>query len=231
MEAVAVGPAAVPAGAGVPLLGLFVGGIRPLPPEGQATGMFKEPVERAKIHTAGIVGDQQGDRRAHGGPEKAVHLFTREAYVRIGAERPDVAELLRPGVLGENLSTSGVTEADACISDVYALGSARIQISQPRSPCWKIDHRLDTQNMVPLINALGCPGWYFRVLAEGEVAVGDHLWLIERPAPDWSLARMLAIMAAHRPDPADLASLAAAPGLNAQWQRRCLGRAQWLRGR
>lgn len=214
--------------AGVPLLGLFVGAIRPLPPEGQPTGMFKESVERVEIRTAGIVRDHQGDRRAHGGPEKAVHLFTTEAYARIGAERPDVAALLRPGILGENLSTQGLTEADVCIGDVYAVGSARLQISQPRTPCWKIDNRLGTVDMVPLIKDLGCPGWYFRVLGEGVVEVGDRLRLVERAAPDWSLARMLAVLAEHRPDPAELSSLAAAPGLNAQVRRRCLGRAEWL---
>jgi MOSC domain-containing protein YiiM len=214
---------------GVPLLGLFVGAtLRPLPPEGQPTGMFKEPVDRARIRVGGIVGDRQGDRRVHGGPEKAVHLFTREAYARIGDARPDVAELLRPGILGENLSTSGLIESEVCIGDVYALGSARIQVSQPRSPCWKIDNRLGTTNMVPLINGLRCPGWYFRVLGEGTVTIGDNLQLIERPAPDWSLARMLATLAEHRPDPADLRALAVAPGLNEQWQRRCLGRADWL---
>lgn len=210
------------------LLGLFVGKIRPLPPEGQPTGMFKEPVERVEIRTHGIVGDHQGDRRAHGGTEKAVHLFTTEAYARIGAERPDIARLLRPGILGENLSTRGLTEADVCIGDVYAVGSARLQISQPRTPCWKIDNRLGTVNMVPVIKSLGCPGWYLRVLDEGTVEVGNHLRLIERPAPDWSLARMLAVLAEHRPDLAELRSLAAAPGLNEQVQRRCLGRAEWL---
>lgn len=215
-------------GVSVPLLGLFVGSIRPLPPEGQPTGMFKEPVEQARVGVDGIVGDRQGDRRVHGGPEKAVHLFTQEAYDRISAERPDIAEQLRPGVFGENLSTRGLTEADACISDVFALGSARIQISQPRSPCWKIDNRLDTVNMVPLINDLGCPGWYFRVLTEGDITVGDELELVERPAPDWSLARMLRLLAEHRPEPTLLLELADAPGLNDALRRKCLGRAEWI---
>lgn len=215
----------------VPLLGLFVGTIRPLPPEGQPTGIFKGPVPRAEVHTDGIVGDHQGDRRVHGGSEKAVHLFTGEGYDRIAAARPDVAGLLRPGVLGENLFTRGLTESDVCIGDVYALGSARLQVSQPRSPCWKIDNRLGTRDMVPVIIGLGCPGWYFRVAAAGVVAVGDELQLLERPAPDWPLARLLATLAEHRPHPDTLRALANAPGLNENWRRRCLRRAAWLSGR
>ena len=211
------------------LLHLFTGTIRPLPPEGQPTGMFKSPVDRATVTKLGLVGDHHADKRVHGGPEKAVHLFTQDTYALLSERRPQLAPQLVPGVLGENLSTRGLTEEDVCVGDIFELGSAKLQISQPRSPCWKIDHRLGTSDMVDTLNGLACPGWYFRVLEEGEIAVGDELRLVERVST-WTLKQLLVLLNEHRPDPADLHAIAEAPGLTENWRRKYVGRAKWLQG-
>lgn len=212
------------------VVNLFTGGIRPLPPENQPTGMFKlERFEPVWAGREGFVGDAQADRRVHGGPEKALHQYPVENYARLAAAFPEAASLLVPGSLGENLSIPGWTEADVCIGDVFRLGDARIQVSQPRSPCWKIDRRFDVEGMTQLVDAAGITGWYYRVLEEGEVAPGCDFELLERKAPAATVARLWECWRAHRPDPAELDALAAAPGLTPNWVKKISDRAAWLR--
>lgn len=208
-----------------------VGRLRPLPREGQRTGIYKEPVAGAvAVGLEGLAGDHQGDRAVHGGPDKAVHYYPAESYAELAARRTDLADALVPGSLGENLSARGLTEDTVCLGDAVRIGTVVLQVSQPRRPCWKIDHRFDTDGMVPLINELGRPGWYFRVLEPGELAAGDAIELVDRPAPDLTLARLLTSFGAHRPDPAELRLLAGAPGLTAGWVDRLERRAAWLEG-
>lgn len=211
--------------------GLFAGGLRPLPPEGQLTGMFKAPVAgRCEIGPTGLAGDRQADPRYHGGPQKALHHYPAEHYERLAQARPGLAGLLAPGVLGENLSTRGWTEHEVCIGDIFRLGTARIQVSEPRSPCWKIDARCEDNGLSRLIAAEGLTGWYYRVLTPGSVAVGDRFELEERPAPGLTLARLWRARIDHRPDPDELAMLGAAAGLSPAWQKRLAERRAWLLG-
>lgn len=212
---------------------VFVGSLQPLPPEGQRSGIFKTPVSGpVAVGLEGLAGDAQGDRRVHGGPEKAVHYFPAEHYERlatlVAAAGPALVDILKPGVLGENLSGSGLTEATVCIGDVFAVGTCRLQVSQPRQPCWKINHKLGHPPMSRLIADEGCTGWYFRVLTEGVIAAGDAIELLDRPAPDMSLARLWTASEAHRPAPDELHLLAAAAGLNPAWAKRLRERAAWL---
>lgn len=206
-----------------------VGSLRPLPREGQLTGIYKEPVD-GPVHVGrlGLAGDKQGDLSVHGGPDKAVHLYPADHYPVLAEHRPDLAPLLVPGVLGENLSVRGLDESGVCLGDTWAAGTVRLQVSQPRRPCWKIDHRLGTEGMVGLLNELVRPGWYFRVLQTGELQAGDDFTLVDRPAPDLTLRGLLETFAAHRPDPADLRRYAAAPGLTPGWIDRLTRRAAWL---
>lgn len=160
---------------------LFTGGIRPLPPGNEPTGMFKrERAEALWLGIEGLAGDAQADRRVHGGPEKALHQYPAEHYARLAAAFPEAASLLVPGSLGENLSAPGWTETGVCIGDVFRLGDARIQVSQPRSPCWKIDRRFGAEGMMRLIADEGLTGWYFRVIKEGEVGPGCGFELLDR---------------------------------------------------
>lgn len=208
---------------------IYVGALRPLPPEGQQTGIFKLPVNGPVAVTRdGLQGDRQGDRRVHGGPEKAVHYYPAEHYARLAERVPALAPMLVPGVLGENLSGFGLTEAEVCIGDVFSVGCVRLQVSQPRQPCWKISHRLDHDPMSRVIADMGCTGWYFRVLQEGDIRAGDALELIERPAAGMTLARLWAAHTAHRPAAAETAALAESVGLNPDWARRLRARASWL---
>ncbi|KAA3653882.1 MAG: MOSC domain-containing protein [Proteobacteria bacterium] len=208
---------------------VFAGGLRPLPPEGQMTGMFKTQL-RAPVWVGreGLAGDAQGDRRYHGGPDKAVHLYPVDHYARLVAAFPALAGEVGPGTLGENLSVAGVDEAGVCLGDVFALGACRLQITQPRRPCWKIDHRLGVSGASRRVADDGITGWYFRVLTEGEIAPDDTLQLVERPNPDISVARLWAVETAHRPAVDDVRALSQAVGLSAGWAQKLRQRADWL---
>ena len=200
--------------------GLYAGAIGLLEPDGHRSAIRKTPVARAALRPLGLEGDTQADRRVHGGPDQALHQFALDSYTRIVARFPALAGTALPGTLGENLSCPEMTEHTVAIGDVYRLGGALVQVSQPRSPCWKIDHRYGTVGVAKAIIEARIPGWYFRVLSPGEIAVGDAVTLVERPPGAVPLAAFLAITAETRPPRAALATLAACPGLSAAWRRR-----------
>ena len=120
----------------------FIGGIRPLPDSGRPTGIYKQAVTAAlELGPEGFTGDHQADRRVHGGPDKAVHLYPARHYGQLVQRFPEAAGQLVAGSLGENLSTADLDESDVRVGDIWRLGDARLQVCQPRSPCWKIDDR------------------------------------------------------------------------------------------
>jgi len=208
---------------------LFVGGIRPLPPDGKPSGIVKcEREEPAWLGGEGLAGDQQADRRAHGGPDKALHQFPPSHYARLAEAFPEAAGALVAGSIGENLSVAGWDETTVCVGDVFRLGEARIQVSQPRTPCWKIDSRYGAAGMARWIDEHGLTGWYFRVLEDGQVEPGCGFDLLERTAPLATLARLWRVRRARRPDRRDLVELAAAPGLAGGWVKALGERIEWL---
>ena len=208
---------------------IFTGRVKLMLPDGEPSGIFKSAVDGPQhLGTNGLEGDEQADLRYHGGPEKALHQYPAEHYALLAQEWPQCASLLGPGVLGENISTRGMTEHDVCIGDVFGIGEARIQLSQPRSPCWKIDRRLKVDGASRFVEAAGVTGWYYRVLDEGKVCAGDEIVLLERPNPWLSLVHYWDTVMAHRPDPVALRQIAAAAGLAADKAQRWLERAAWL---
>ncbi|MEI8161606.1 MAG: MOSC domain-containing protein [Betaproteobacteria bacterium] len=215
--------------AAVIVTGVFAGRVGVLPGGSRASAIAKGPLAGpCVIGAAGLAGDEHADPGAHGGGEKAVHLFPAEHHARLAAAFPE-ARHLEPGGLGENLSTHGITEEQACIGDIFALGSTRLQIAQPRTPCWKIDARCGVEGVAAFVAAHGLAGWYFRVLASGECAAGDALIHVERPQGAVSLAHFNRSLRAQRPALSVLEMLAAAPGLAPDWVGKIRSRMQWLR--
>lgn len=221
---------ATPAGRSVRIGGLYAGGVSLLGPEQTRTGIVKTARDRITATVAGISGDVQADRRVHGGPDKAVHHFPAEHYPALAAEFPAAGARLVPGALGENVSTRGWTEQDVAIGDVYGAGAVRLQVTQPRSPCWKIDARLDQPGAARWIAGRGIAGWYCRVLAPGDLEVGAELLLIDCVTPAVSVREFWQVVQQHRPDPDRLRQLAALPGLASDWKRRLDERAGWREG-
>ena len=209
---------------------LFIGGLTRLDDEGQSTGIYKQAVKGSiMLHSEGFAGDVQADRRVHGGPEKAVHHYAAENY-RLLAERfAAAAGQLTAGSIGENVSTIGWNENNVFIGDIFRLGDATLQVSQPRSPCWKIDYRYGCDGMARFVAESGLTGWYYRVLKTGMVASGARFELSDRLAGAVSLTRLWQRWQEHRPAPDELARLAEAPGLTPGWQKKLIDRADWLR--
>ena len=209
---------------------IFTGGISALPNSGRPTGMFKQrasgPLE---LGPEGFIGDQQADRRVHGGPEKAVHLYPATHYAKLAARFPEAASQLIPGSLGENLSTADLDEHTVRIGDIYRLGKAKLQVCQPRNPCWKIDARFNAEGMAAFIAEQALTGWYWRVLQRGQVLPDDLLELDATASSAPTLAAAMVLWQVHRPAVNELEQLAATPGIASHWQRKILDRAEWLR--
>jgi MOSC domain-containing protein YiiM len=209
--------------------GVYTGGLTVLEPEGQPTGIYKSPsAGPLRLTFTGLVGDVQADRRVHGGPEKALHHYAAENYARLAAAFPESAAALVPGSIGENVSTHGWREDTICIGDIFRIGTAVVQISQPRSPCWKINHKFGVATMSRFIADHGLTGWYYRVIEEGEIGVGDEFSLQERPAPQVTLTRLWQANITHRPALSELAELMASPGLTPGWLEKLAERRDWL---
>ena len=209
---------------------LFIGSIRSLPESGRPTGIYKQAVNTViAIDENGFVGDAQADRRVHGGPDKAIHLYPACHYRRLATQFPDAASQLIPGSLGENISCDDLDESSIRIGDIYRLGSARLQLCQPRNPCWKIDERFATEGMAAFIAEQRLTGWYWRVLTPGEVRPGDPLLLEQEASGTFTLAAALLLCQTHRPALAGLEKLAASPGIARDWQCKLENRLNWLR--
>src|SRR4051794_38785567 len=135
----------------------------------------------------------QGDTHAesfHGGAEKAILQYDSDFYEIWAAEFPDSAEYFEPGGFGENFVAAGMNETTMCVGDVVRVGGTLLQVSEPRQPCFKLNHRFRQPNMSRRSQATGRTGWMYRVLEPGFVRIGDMIEVVERPLPEWPLARV-----------------------------------------
>jgi MOSC domain-containing protein YiiM len=144
------------------------------------TGGAKMPVPHAMLRFSNFDGDRQADRVNHGGFEKAVCVYPFDHYPywkrKLGRD-------LQPGAFSENLTVSGAIETEVCVGDVFRIGEATVQVSQPRMPCAKLAGKNASRLLPKLMADTGYTGFYMRVLSEGVVAAGDGFDL-ERPHPE-----------------------------------------------
>jgi len=204
---------------GVPLLGLLIGGVAPLGERAIPSGIIKRCVaEPVDLKKTGFLGDAQGDIRRHGGPEKAVHHYPFEHYEKWAAEIGQNPILSGPGAFGENLSTTGIVEADIAIGDVFRIGSAVLQVSQGRQPCWKLNERFSNKAMARAVQRTGRIGWYYRVLQTGIVGPTDKLVLEDRQSPDWTVLRIWSTLYVDTMNREELEGIATLETLAQAWR-------------
>ncbi len=204
-----------------PLLSLHIGRIAPLGPDGRLSAIHKPAVPGPlQLTRMGLAGDEQADLQNHGGPDKALHHYPREHYEAWRAELEAQNARFVPGGFGENLSTWSLTEDNVCVGDVFRLGGARVQVSQGRTPCGKLNLRFAVPDMARRVRESGRTGWYYRVLEPGPVALGDAFFLEERPCGDWPLARVGLLLREASATRADLAALAELEPLARSWREK-----------
>jgi len=158
------------------LLSLNVGLPRDVAWQGRTvhTGIWKAPVTGPRrVRRLNIDGDGQGDTAGHGGEQRAVYVYQDESY-RYWQKHLGRSNLV-PGQFGENFTVEGLADAEVCIGDRYRIGSALFEVTQPRVTCYRLGIRMEEPDMAALLVKHGRPGFYFRVIEEGDVAAGDEI--------------------------------------------------------
>ncbi len=138
-----------------------------------------------------LVGDAQADLKNHGGPDKAVLGYSLEHY---NQWREELGRPMLPGSFGENFTITGMNEDSVCVGDRFRIGTAVVEVSQPRQPCWKLSRLWGIANLDELVRQTGRTGWYFRVLEEGDVGVGDELVPLTLRRNEWTVRAVSDIM-------------------------------------
>ncbi|HZL43451.1 MAG TPA: MOSC domain-containing protein [Verrucomicrobiae bacterium] len=222
----------------IDILALFVGPARTVAAQGTAewwdkpweSGIFKQPLTGPIwMSYGGLRGDEQADRKYHGGPEKAVCVYPSFHYDYWRAQ-PGLAEIPLGG-FGENITLGGATEAQLCIGDRFRFGEAIVEISQPRQPCWELSRRWHVIDLKEQAERNGRTGFYFRVIHHGWIKPGDVGLLTERPCPQWTLAECNAIMHQRLEDHGSALRLSECPQLSTSWKDSLFARAAQMAGR
>jgi MOSC domain-containing protein YiiM len=181
------------------------------------TGISKQSVTGPLIlRKSGFENDGVGDLKHHGGEDKAVCVYSKGHYAYwenfLGIKLPVAA-------FGENLTVSNLKEEDICIGDVFELGTALLQVSQPRQPCRTLAARYSRDDLVKLVADSGRTGFYFRVLVEGVVKQGDELILKKRDPLDVSVSFANHTYHHNRKNCEAIEKVLAVPALSASWQK------------
>ncbi|MDQ6418055.1 MOSC domain-containing protein [Paenibacillus sp. LHD-117] len=192
------------------------------------SGIFKQPVSDERFAGAeGIEGDGQGDTINHGGPDKAICAYFAERYPYWESQfgRPFFA-----GSFGENMTIGGWTEEDLCIGDIIEGNEIRLQVSQPRQPCFKLGLRNELPILPSLVQQTGYSGFYFRVLRPGRIASGERLNIVQRHPAGMTIMEANRIMYHQKENVAAIEKLLAVKELAASWHEQLGGRLSKLRG-
>jgi MOSC domain-containing protein YiiM len=193
-----------------------VGHVRELMWQGRTvrTGIWKTPVDAPSVALRGVNldGDDQADRSVHGGVDKAVYSYAEEDY-RHWEHADGVA--WEPGLFGENLTVRGVDLREAVVGERWRVGSAVLEVAQPRLPCFKLGMRMGDDEFPRRFQAVGRMGAYLRIIGEGVVASGDSIDVLSRPAHAVTLREMLHALGNDE----RLLQLLRAPELPGYWRR------------
>jgi MOSC domain-containing protein YiiM len=178
------------------------------------SAIWKSPVAgRVAARGVNLAGDDQADRRAHGGPDKAVYAY---AVEDLGWWAQQIGRPLQYGELGENLTTEGLAVNEALVGERWAIGTTVLEVSEPRVPCWRLGVRMNDKFFPRRFTEALRPGAYLRLLVEGDVGAGDEIQVIERPDHDLTVRDVLRIYAFDRQE---VGRLLAIPKMSESWRR------------
>lgn len=186
------------------------------------SGIVKHPVSSPVfLSFTGMTGDAQADLVHHGGPDKAVCVYD---YSRYAALEQLLDRKLNWGAFGENLTVTGCTEEEVRIGDIFELGDAQVQVSQPRQPCFKLSARYDYKELPVYFQETGHTGFYFRVLKEGEVGPASNFRKVRTEAAYMTILEANRIMHQGKQDVEGMRALLAIPVLSDSWRQTLLKR-------
>lgn len=177
------------------------------------SAIWKTPVAgRIEARGVNLAGDDQADRKAHGGPDKAVYAY---AVEDLRWWERELGRSLSHGQFGENLTTEGVAVNDALVGERWKIGTAVLEVSEPRIPCWRLGVRMDDPRFPRRFTEAQRPGAYLRIVVQGEVGAGDDIDLVERPDHELTVRDVLRIFAF---DHDDVERLLTVPQLSESWR-------------
>jgi len=181
------------------------------------TAIFKEPVAGAvAIRGLNLTGDQQADLTVHGGSDKAVYAYPAEHYEYWRKQLPDVS--LSWGAFGENLTTDALWEDTLCVGDLLRVGSAVLQVTQPRMPCYKLGLRFNRDDMIKRFLVSGRSGFYFSIVEPGEVSAGSKVEISSRDPNRVTVADVLRLYLNQTRDPELIQRAASVHALSLKWK-------------
>ncbi len=181
------------------------------------TSVWKEPVEgRRRVRRLNIDGDGQGDLAGHGGEHRAVFVYQMDSYHYWQRElqRADFTY----GQFGENFTVDGLADSEVCVGDRYRIGGALFEVTQPRVTCYRVGIRMDEPRMAALLVAHHRPGFYFRVLEEGEVGAGDEIVKVAEGPERLTVAAVDALLYLPEPAKEELERALRIPALSSGWK-------------
>jgi MOSC domain-containing protein YiiM len=178
------------------------------------SAIWKSPAAgRVAARGVNLAGDDQADRRAHGGPDKAVYAY---AVEDLGWWAQQIGRPLQYGELGENLTTEGIDVNGALVGERWAIGTTMLEVAEPRVPCWRLGVRMNDKLFPRRFTEALRPGALLRILVEGDVGAGDEIQVLSRPDHDLTIRDVLRIYAFDRQE---VGRLLAIPGMSESWRR------------
>ena len=196
------------------------------------SSIWREAVAgRVFLGRTDLAGNAQADLKNHGGPDKAVCCYAAAHYPSWRSSLGLSDTEFGYGAFGENFTLTDASEEAICLGDIYTVGTAKVQVSQPRQPCWKVGRRWNREGLPGEMIATGRTGFYLRVLEEGEVGVGDTLTLLERSMPDHTIAFLNDALYVRKTDAVQDEALSRLPLLAEAWRRTFRRRAGLLKWR
>ena len=197
------------------VLSVNVGRVREFEYSGRLakSAIWKSPVDgRVAVRGVNLDGDDQADRRAHGGPDKAVYAYAMED-LRWWEEQ--LGRSLEFGAFGENLTTEGIDVTGARVGEHWEVGTALLEVSEPRVPCWRFAARMDDKYFPRRFTQALRPGAYLRIIIEGELAAGDEVRVTDKPDHDLTIRDIFRIYSRDRDEAQRLLAI---PQVSESWQ-------------